>query len=280
MSRHSDDGNLVVTVDVEFFDTPFLFRDRAGAAPSAVENCGREGVWFVADLLERHGIRGTFFILGEIGEEDPELVAELADRGHEIASHGYSKSHPDLRECSDDRVSKELTKSKSILEDIIGDSIEGFRAPAFSMDDSVMREVATAEYHYDSSVVPGIPISGFYGTPGAPLGSFASEEWFGTEGVTEFPVAVEPRFRLPLSGAWMRLLGRKYTLWGTKRHLRQNGTTVIYIHPWELVDLPRYDVIPKRVYWRTGQYTRETLEQLVSAHSESGTTLKQVVDEQ
>src|SRR4051812_19040401 len=41
------------------------------------------------DLLERRGIRATFFILGWVGHRFPALVRAIADAGHEIGCHSY-----------------------------------------------------------------------------------------------------------------------------------------------------------------------------------------------
>lgn len=267
-------SHVVVSIDTEFFDSAFLFDDERPAPPAEVVDLGTDGVEFVAELLERHGARGTFFVLGELAEACPDLVADLADRGHEVASHGYSKSHPDLRELPREAVREELASSRRILEEVTGRSITGFRAPAFSIDDDVISVLAETGYEYDSSVVPSRAIPGFYGEPDAPRDPFPSERWFSTPGLTEFPVSVAPFVRLPLSGAWMRLLGRQYAVRMLRRHVRRRQVSVVYVHPWELVELPRYEGIPNRVYWRTGEYTRRTLERIVSEHADDLTTLR------
>ncbi|NTV47708.1 MAG: polysaccharide deacetylase family protein, partial [Chlorobiales bacterium] len=46
----------------------------------------------ILDLLAVHGQKGTFFILGSVAENDPDLAAMICSAGHEIASHGYSHS--------------------------------------------------------------------------------------------------------------------------------------------------------------------------------------------
>lgn len=41
------------------------------------------------DLLDRHQTRATFFVLAWVAERHPGLIKQIADCGHEIASHGY-----------------------------------------------------------------------------------------------------------------------------------------------------------------------------------------------
>jgi hypothetical protein len=134
-------------------------------------------------------------------------------------------------------------------------------------------------YSYDSSVVPCRRIPGFYGMPDAPHDPFLSESWLSTTGFVEFPVATAPVFRLPLSGAWMRLLGRRYSLWGIRNHMKHHPVTVLYIHPWELVDLPDFDAIPRRTTWRTGEFVRDTLTELVREHNSHIETLGSLCEE-
>ena len=78
-----------MTVDVEehFQVSNFdgiVERDAWASMPSRVEaNTGR-----LLDLFDEPGVRATFFILGWVCEQRPQLVRQIADRGHEIASHG------------------------------------------------------------------------------------------------------------------------------------------------------------------------------------------------
>lgn len=270
----SETSRVVVTVDTEFFDSAYLFSDDRPEPPDSARELGVEGVEFVADLLERHGARGTFFVLGEVAQQLPDLVSDLRERGHEIASHGHSKAHPDLRELSSEEVRWELQESKRVLESVTGEPVKGFRAPAFAIDDDVLSEVAAAGYEYDSSVVPCRKIPGFYGFPDAPRSPFRTEEWFDAAGLVEYPVSVAPLLRLPISGAWMRLLGRRYALAALRQHVARYPVSVVYVHPWEFVDVPNVDGIPHRVAWRTGEHARETLRRIVSEHAEHLSTFE------
>ena len=74
-------------------------------------------------------IKATFFVLGWVAERLPGLVKEIHARGHEVASHGYGHelcSGKNSRELKDD-----LIRSKELIEDIIGNQVQGYRAPAF-----------------------------------------------------------------------------------------------------------------------------------------------------
>src|SRR5258705_13420190 len=77
-----------LTVDVEDWYHPELVRGRLGsrAAEDRVETSMRP----LLTLLDRHGVKATFFFLGEIAEKHPDLVRRLHEQGHEIACHGMS----------------------------------------------------------------------------------------------------------------------------------------------------------------------------------------------
>ncbi len=64
------------------------------------------------DVLDRHGARATFFVVGAQCREHPELVWEIAGRGHELGAHGYS--HRPFPELSSD-LPGELRRTRELL---------------------------------------------------------------------------------------------------------------------------------------------------------------------
>jgi uncharacterized protein DUF3473/polysaccharide deacetylase len=93
--------------------------------------------------------KATFFILGWIAERLPNLVREIHSRGHEVASHGYC--HELCRDSSLEDLRKDLTNSKKLLEDTLGERIYGYRAPSFSINDDILKVIEDCGYLYDSS---------------------------------------------------------------------------------------------------------------------------------
>ncbi|MCX4758819.1 polysaccharide deacetylase family protein [Kitasatospora purpeofusca] len=81
----------------------------------------------VLALLEQHGIRATFFLIGENAVEHPDLVREIAARGHHIANHTWT--HPDLRRLSGAKVREELERTSELLHRTTGKAPSWFRAP-------------------------------------------------------------------------------------------------------------------------------------------------------
>lgn len=65
------------------------------------------------DVLERLEVRATFFVVGELCRAHPELLAEISERGHELAGHGYT--HRRFTELSERELRSELDSTQALL---------------------------------------------------------------------------------------------------------------------------------------------------------------------
>lgn len=254
-----------LSVDVEFFSHMPAYRGASGTADR--RRVGLDGLTYLLDALKDTGHTGTFFTVSEIAESLPERVARIADR-NELASHTHTHRH--LTGLPADRRRRELTESKELLEDVSGTAVTGFRAPSFDVADDHFECLAAAGYEYDSSIVPCRSIPGWYGgeydthrpVPASAVDSRAPDT------LAEVPVAVMPGLRLPLTGTWIRFFGVRYTLLGMRLLARRGIAPVLYVHPWELVDLPDVEGVPARVYVRTGEYMRRAVDRILAADFE------------
>ena len=70
------------------------------------------------ECFDRRGLRATFFILGWVAERFPQLVREIASRGHEIASHGYH--HQLIYMLTPDQFREDVRRAKATIEDAAG----------------------------------------------------------------------------------------------------------------------------------------------------------------
>ena len=68
----------------------------------------------ILELLARHGIQATFFILGWVAEQTPGIVKEIQAAGHEIGSHGYA--HQIIYQQTPDEFAEDLRRSLEIIE--------------------------------------------------------------------------------------------------------------------------------------------------------------------
>lgn len=112
-----------------------------------------EGMPLLLDIYSKYGIKSTFFFTGYIAKLYPEIVKMIIKDGHEVASHG--KSH--LKENGFDvmpfeKQKRHLEESKKLLEDISGQEIISFRAPALRINENTPRALIEAGYKIDSSI--------------------------------------------------------------------------------------------------------------------------------
>jgi peptidoglycan/xylan/chitin deacetylase (PgdA/CDA1 family) len=126
----------------------------------------RSWLTLVAPLLERLGVRGTFYVpTGWIGGRHPRVdgaagallerseVRALADAGMEIGAH--SVSHPDLRTLDDAALRNELRDSRAAIEEITGRPCRTMAYPYGLHDERVRAAAADAGYGLAWAWLPG-----------------------------------------------------------------------------------------------------------------------------
>ena len=197
----------------------------------------------ILSILQEHDVRATFFILGYIAGKIPELVQEIQNNGHEIASHGYA--HRRITDQSPAEFEKDLVQSLETLEKITGEKIWGYRAPQFTLTEETAWAIDILKKHglkYDSSIFPvKTPL---YGVPGAPLSPYhiRSENIkidHPDEEFLEIPLSVYQvpfiKKRIPVGGGiYLRVLPYPITGYSIGRINRSHRSAVCYLHPWEL----------------------------------------------
>jgi hypothetical protein len=112
-----------------------------------------QGMPRLLDLYDKYNVKTTFFYTSYIAKLYPEVVRMAHERGHEVASHGYShlvKNAFDV--LSDDKINEHLYKSKDILQQLIGEEVISFRAPALRIRKDFAKYLLQNGYKIDSSV--------------------------------------------------------------------------------------------------------------------------------
>jgi polysaccharide deacetylase family protein (PEP-CTERM system associated) len=200
-----------------------------------------EATWPILDLLDRYQVKASFFVVGEVAEQNPELIQSIFQRGHEIGCHGFS--HTLLWQLDESLFREELKRFHSVMEGILGKvRMKGFRAPCFSLDHRtkwVLRVLLDFGYQYDSSIFP-VKTSDLYGISGAPAHPYRiSLEDLRKEDsqspLIEFPISLLTfgKLRIPIAGGgYFRMYPLPLLHWGLKRMSRRHSF-LIYYHPWE-----------------------------------------------
>jgi peptidoglycan/xylan/chitin deacetylase (PgdA/CDA1 family) len=136
-------SNDVETTSIWFND----LRDKTG------ELVLREGMPRLLDLYSRYMIRSTFFFTGYIANLYPEVVRLAVDAGHEVGSHG--KTH--VKENGFDAMPynkqvRHLDYSRKLLQDISGQDVISFRAPALRVSALTSSALIETGFRIDSSI--------------------------------------------------------------------------------------------------------------------------------
>jgi polysaccharide deacetylase family protein (PEP-CTERM system associated) len=230
--------NNILTIDVEDW-----YMDTDISTWQSYEERILQNTQRILSLLDESGAFATFFIVGYIGEHFPELIMEIREKGHEVATHGYS--HKPITLQTPIAFEKDLLKSIQVLEEILKQKIFGHRACEFTICERTSWAIDIMVKNglkYDSSIFPiRTPI---YGVPNAPLIPYfissnnitrdASDRSF-----FEVPLSV---YKIPILNINLPVAGgfyfRLYPYWLTRRLLdainKQNRPIVFYLHPWEL----------------------------------------------
>lgn len=216
-----------ITVDVE--DWPQSSWDRSlPVTPRAALNTHR-----MLDLFARLDVRVTFFVLGKFAEAFPEAVQRMDREGHEVACHGFG--HEPVFKQSRDEFAQDVRRAKSLLEDLVGRTVAGYRAPDFSILPSAFwafEVLAELGFTYDSSMFP--IRARRYGVPEWPTHPTRLRLSSG-KSLVEFPISVVrmARRNWPLGGGgYQRLLPGWAFRWLSDRVMRERPF-VLYCHPYE-----------------------------------------------
>ena len=179
-------------------------------------------------LLEETNTRATFFCMGWIAREYPEVIRRIDEQGYELASHSdlhqlaFDQSQADFRE--------DLARSIKTIEDLIGKKVRCYRAPGFSIGQS-------NQWAFETLLELGIEIDCSVFPAGRAHGGFAD---FGTAQPCMIEVAGARLKEFPINV--QNLLGRKVIFSGggyfrlfpylaIKQFMRSSPYVMSYFHP-------------------------------------------------
>jgi len=109
----------------------------------------------ILDMLRRHGLTITFFVVGQDAalESHRDVLASIADAGHEIANHSFHHEAW-FHLHSEDHIAQEIALAEEHIERATGHRPVGFRGPAYGVSKATLRVLARRGYCYDASALP------------------------------------------------------------------------------------------------------------------------------
>ena len=195
------------------------------------------------DMFDQAQVKATFFVLGWVADRVPQLVKEIADRGHEVASHGYS--HQLIYNQTPEVFREETIRSKKLLEDLCQQPVNGYRAASYSITQRslwALDILAEAGFIYDSSIFP--VRHDRYGIPDAEEKPHVLTTPK-NHTLVEFPLSTARvfKYKLPVAGGgYFRLYPYFLTKAGLAQVNRRQQPFIFYLHPWEIdPQQPRID---------------------------------------
>ena len=231
-----------------------------------------KGIDKILDLLNKHNISATFFVVGEILQHTPELMDKIISNDHEIAFHTMHHDRIDslnFLNSFDDEL-KEFQK-------ITNNKSKGFRAPTFSLNEkssSIIKMLEKHNYIYDSSIMPAK--TSMYGNPNADkkpykITSENLENNSENGKLWEFPLMVTKLLgkQIPAAGGfYLRTLPLYMIKNAIKNYENEHMPACFYVHSWELTPelMPRIPLSQKNnfITYHNIEKTLPKLDQLLS----------------
>ncbi len=186
------------------------------------------------DIFAMTNTTATFFCLGQVAENNPDLIRRISSRGHEIASHGYD--HQIIYKQTPEEFREDVKKSMVLISDACGKAVKGFRAPSWSITKEslwaldILQELG---FLYDSSIFPTDNF--LYGIPDA------------SRYINHLTVNGKPFLEVPPStfrffsktygfsgGFYFRALPEMFIRGCTSRTNRMGYPAIFYLHPVEI----------------------------------------------
>lgn len=230
----------------------------------------------ILDELDRLGIKGTFFCVGMLASDFPDVVRRIASRGHEIGCHSYV--HVWINKMTEDVLREDTIEALKALEDVVGQKVTSYRAPAFSITEKnpwAISVLADCGIESDASIFPGP--RDFGGYPSFPQDRPCKVEYQGAI-LKEYPIGM-----MSIAGRKVAYSGGGYfkliPYWITSRMMRRRDYDICYFHLNDLIhqkrkmmsraDYEEYFMQPGTLknrlirYFKSNAQTGDTLEKLM-----------------
>lgn len=223
----------LLTVDLEDWFSVEVLKD---ALPpdtwEELESVVEPSTLEVLDIFDEHKVRATFFVLGWVADKHPELIQEVARRGHEIACHSYH--HRMVSSLTRDEFIKDTHLAINAIVKACSRMPLGYRSPTWGMHSDMQWAfdvLAELGFEYDSSIHP--IKHDLYGRSGDPRHAYLVSTSSG-KSIIEIPARSTRNGIAVGGGGWLR----HHPYWFNKREFKRLNDRqmpmMVYFHPWEV----------------------------------------------
>ena len=228
-------------------------------------NCAKEIRKFV-DFLDKHHIKGTFFVTVSFIKEAKEFLLYAIEHGHEIGLHCYD--HEKLNKYTVSQFEEMIIKSKAEIKKELGVEPVGFRFPCFKYNKEFFDVLTKHGFKFDSSVTK----------PNKKEFKKITDAVYFGYGLYEFvPMrkVVLGKEILLSGGGYVRMLPRKEIMRLIKKHVEKHDGFLVYVHPFEISDdelpVPKNILAIQKAYVKYGrsEYLNR-VEQIISYLLDNG----------
>ena len=186
----------------------------------------------ILDVLDEQHTQATFFVVGMLAKEFPQVVKLIAERGHEIGCH--SNSHTWLNKMSREEAYEDTRQAVDSLEQCLGKKVKSYRAPAFSIGKSnqwAFEMLATCGIEFDASVFPAARDFGGFPDFGNQVPTIIPTP---AGDIKEFPIAMARVLNKDVAfsgGGYFRF----FPFWFVNREMKKRDYNICYFHIGDLV---------------------------------------------
>ncbi len=221
----------------------------------------RTAVPRLLEVFAELGVPGVLFVIARDAGSERSLWRAAVQAGHEIASHSLTHTQP-FSTLDDDRLREEIVESRARLSEASGMEVVGFRAPAWDVNDRVLRMIAASGYRYDASIFPtpvliASRLAAY--SRSTPKGSIFSMDLVGhafastvphrttaADGnLMEFPISVTRWLRLPVYHTFSYFVPPWLFARGLRSALRSGRPLCYEFHAADLLDLANDGIDPR-----------------------------------
>lgn len=184
------------------------------------------------DVLDTHQMKATFFCVGRMAMDFPEIIRSIMERGHEIGCHSHV--HTWINKMSEEALRKDTSEALKALEDVSGQKVVSYRAPAFSLTEQnkwAVNVLAECGIENDASIFP--TSRDFGGYPVFPQDTPCEISYQGAT-LKEYPISLVSLFGKKIAysgGGYFRLL----PYWFVSKTMKQRDYNICYFHLADLI---------------------------------------------